>query len=1230
MRARGEFCLQGLRYRTRSIAPTGRSRQPVAVSIMVEGISMRKNTRPTNFRGTNFGSWLALAVLAFCVPTLWAQVDTGTIFGTVRDTSGAVIPGAKVTITNLGTSSTVSTTTHNDGTFVFTPLQIGKYSVSVEETGFKKAHNPLVELNIQQQAVVDFTLSPGTVSETVEVQSQAELLQTQTGTVEQVVGEKTVESMPLNGRDWTMLATLTPGVTQAQPGARADNQFAANGLRPAQNDYLLDGIDNNSNNVDFLSGKADVVKPPVDAIQEFQIQTNNFSAEFGRAGGAIVNATLKSGTNNFHGTGWEFLRNDKLDANDYFSSASTPKPELRQNQFGVAAGGRIWKDKTFWFGDYEGTRIRQGILWTGLSVPTDAERTSGYTDMSDLLNATGAFSRTDLLGRSFENGQIFDPATTRAVTAGQVDPVSGLTATGTGYVRDAFPNNQIPTDRLDPNAVSLLNLYPTATQPGVENNFITTKVNRIDTNTFDVRVDHRFSDRNQIFGRYSWINSTRDRIPPFDGVADGGTYSEGTETFKVQGLAFSYTHVFNPTLINEARFGFSREHTTRDPTGANTTGIPAQFGIQGIPQFPGNGGLPYLGINDLHNLGGSEWLPGDRWSETGQITENLTKVYRSHTFKGGVEIQYLYFPWLAPPASKGAFDFNGNYTSIPNQGDATTGRAQFLLMPIPATVPGGVDYSGGSDNVQASNYGELHSNRDYMGMYFQDDWKVTRRLTLNLGVRWEYFGQVGDKDGAQANFIPGIPGSTAEFIMTAGHKSSPVLSPSFTQVLATDGIQLLYTNKYGTGLGISQKTNFAPRFGFAYSVTPKLVVRGGYGIFYGAFENRGGYPSLGYNYPFEYQLGYTDSSNGGIGGVSPVIFPDGSTGTLENGLLGVPLDPAVVQGNGLVLRGVQLHYQTPYTQSENLVVQYALSSKDSFEVGYVGSMARHLEAFVGTNHVNQLLPPGTAITPYLAYPDFAADSSYDATSGSSSYNALQTKFVHRFSYGLDLLAGFTFAKTLSDAGDLLSGGGVSGYRAPGVVPISYDNGLASFNIAHSFVASGTYALPIGAGKTLLSSLHGVGQGILGGWSVNAILTLNSGPPQTIGCQISTGSDTGCYADVVPGVSRYNGSVNNYYNAAAFTDPPVVTSIGQTDLAPLGGPNTQVSGPGYQDFDFSVFKEFAVTESSHLQFRAEFFNLTNTPSFNLPSNTNYKDPNFGQITSTRSSPREVQFALKYLW
>jgi hypothetical protein len=1183
-------------------------------------------------------SWLTIllttCVLLFGACSGVAQVDTGTILGTVKDQSGAVIPDARVTITNQGTSEQFTTTTRADGTYIVTPLKIGTYRISVEHAGFSTAENAAFELNIQQQAVVDFELRAGSTSQTVQVTAQAALLQTQNAVVGQVIGATTVESMPLNGRDWTMLATLTPGVTQPQQGARAGNQFAANGTRPAQNDYLLDGIDNNSNDVDFLSGEADVVKPPVDAIQEFNIQTNNFSAEFGRAGGAIVNATIKSGTNGFHGTVWEFFRNDALDANAYFSDPATQrKPELRQNQFGAVAGGRIIKDKTFWFADYEGTQIHQGVLQSGIWVPTAAQASSGFTNFADLVNATGNFQRTDALGRSFSNGQIFDPATTRAVTAGQVDPVTGIMATKNGYVREAFPNNQLPTSRLDANAIKLLQLFPAQNIAGVQNNYQTTTVNTTGQTTFDIRVDQHFNEKNQMFGRYSYINNTQHVPPPFGGVADGGGYGDGTQKWDVYGVAVSYTHVFTPTLINEVRFGYGQEHTTRTPTTSNTLGIPAQFGITGVPQFAGNGGLPYMSLGNVHNLGGSEWLPGDRYSDTTQLTENLTKVYKSHSFKGGIEFQYLYFPWLAPPESKGAFDFDGRYASIPNQTDNLTGTAQYLLSPMAATVPNGVNNSGGSDQVQASNYGYLHSNRNYYGVYFQDDWKATPRLTLNLGLRWEFFGQVGDTNGAQANFVPGIPGSTAQFIMTSANKTKTPLSTSFTQDLAKDGIQLVYTNQYGTGLGVSQKLNFGPRLGVSYQVTPKLVARAGFGIFYGAFENRGGDPSLGYNYPFEYVLAFQDSSNGGVGSVTPTIFPDGSYGTLENGLSGISLNPANVSGNGLQFRGVQLHYQTPYTEGFNLMLQYALTSQDSIQAGYVGSTGRHIEAFSGTNNPSQILPPGTPITPYLAFPDFANGASYDQTAGSSSYNSLQTKYERRFSHGFNMLAGYTWARTLTDAGDLLSDGGVGGYRAPQITGISYDRGMASFNINHSFVASGTYQLPIGSGKAFLSDLHGPAQLLLGGWIANGILTLNSGPPQYIPCQTTTTATTGtCYADVNPGVTKYrSGGPAHYYNPAAFTDPPVATTIGNSNLASLGGSNTQVNGPGFRDLDFSIFKEFGVTETTRLQFRAEAFNLTNTPSFNLPSNSNYRDTlNFGQSTTTRSNPREIQFALKYYW
>ena len=1210
-------------------------------------------------RATGFVRWsrmpLVCLLLTLCAIVARAQVDTGTILGTVTDSSGAVIPGATVAIINQETSATSTAKTLADGRFVFTPLHIGTYNVVAQFTGFKKATVEAIHLDIQQQVLVNIVLQPGTVTENVEVTEAPELLQTQSSSVGQVIEEKSIEDMPLNGRDYTMLVLLTPGVTLPQQGARATNQFVANGARVAQNDYLLDGVDNNSSSVDYLDGKADVIKPPVDAIAEFKMMTSDFPAEFGRAGGAIVNATLKSGSNKLHGSVWEFFRNDALDANNAYFPPVTVKPELRQNQFGGTVGWRLFKDKTFWFADYERTKILNGAVATSQAsanlgagsiptVPTSAEINSGFTDLSDLIGANGTQIRTDLLGRKYENGQVFDPATTRPVTANSVDPVTGLTATGTGYVRDPFPNNQIPAGRIDPNAVKLLGLYPAPNGPGVLYNYSIVKVDNNDTNTADMRIDQRFREQDQAFFHYDYISSLRVVPPPFEGVADGGGYGNGTEIYNVRGFALGYTHTFSPTLVNEARAGYTRGHDTRNPAGDSTMGIPAQYGITGVPQVPLNGGLPYLGIGLLSGLGGAGWLPGNRFSDTEQMTENLTKVYKKHTLKGGAEFQYIYFPWIAPPASKGTFYWDGNYTSIPTQADGSTGRAQFLNSTEKATVPNGVNYSGGMDSINASNFGEVHANRNYFGAYFQDDWAITPKLTLNLGVRWEHFGLTGESGGAQANFIqPSLTSNTgAEFIMPAGHKTSPALSSSFTDALTQDGIALVFTDKYGTGLGVIQKTNFAPRVGFAYSLTPKWVVRGGYGIFYGAFENRGGYPSLGYNYPFQYEVSLSDSSNGGISTVTPVTYTNGTTGTLENGMSGIPLDPSLVSYSGLALRGIQLNYQTPYTEGYNATVQYQVTRHDSLEAAYVGSQARHLEASEGHNNVTQLLPPGTPLVGdtsvgatavnHLPFPQFGNGMPYYGTIGNSSYNSLQTKWVRQSSNGLNILLGYTLAKALTDAGDSLSGGGVGSYRAPGIASISYDTGLAGFNIKNQFVASGTYALPVGKGKDFLNGMNTIAETVVGGWSVNAILTFDSGQPQTISSQISTGSGINAYADVVPGVSKYRGGIGGFYNPAAFKDPPVVSSEGESGLAPLGGPPTQVNGPGYKDFDFSLFKSFRIVEGSHAEFRAEAFNLTNTPSFNLPGNLNYDgdNPSFGKITTTRSNARELQFAFKLYW
>src|ERR1700686_837858 len=398
---------------------------------------------------------VSLVVLLSCAGPIRAQVDAGSISGTVTDASGGTINGVSVTLTNQGTNASLTTTTSSDGSYKFSPVRIGSYRLKAVLQGFQAVEQRDVTVNVEQNVVVDFTLKPGSVTETVEVASSLPVLETQDASVGQVIDSRNVDNLPLNGRNFTFLAQLAAGVNTPQADTRgnaASGAFSANGLRPAQNNYLLDGIDNNSDTVDFLNGTNFVVLPPVDAVQEFKVQTSDFSAEFGRSGAAVLNATIKSGTNELHGAVWEFFRNDKLDAADYFENAGgIKKGELRQNQFGFTAGGPVvlpklynGRNKLFFFGDYEGFRRVQGTILTG-SVPTAAERASGYTNFQDLVTQTGSLpacgqpgARCDALNRIIPSGTILDPATTRPVTAGVVDPVSGRVATTTGFARDPF------------------------------------------------------------------------------------------------------------------------------------------------------------------------------------------------------------------------------------------------------------------------------------------------------------------------------------------------------------------------------------------------------------------------------------------------------------------------------------------------------------------------------------------------------------------------------------------------------------------------------------------------------------------------------------------------------------------------------------------------------------------------------------------------------------------------
>lgn len=1187
----------------------------------------------------------SVALLFMGAVASFAQVDAGAIVGTIKDTSGALVPGARVTLTNDDTGLIVTSTTGASGEYTFAPIKIGHYSLAAEIKGFQRVEHTHVTVQVQQRVLVDFVLPPGQMTQTVLVTGEPPALQTQDASVGQVITARSINDLPLNGRNFTKLAQLAAGVTQDQQDTRglgASGSFSANGLRPAQNNYLLDGIDNNSNLVDFLNGTSYAVRPAVDAIQEFKVQTNDYSSEFGRSAGAVLNATIKSGTNGFHGNAWEFLRNDKLDAANFFENAGgIQKGKYRQNQFGASIGGPIRKDKTFFFGDYEGTRIRQAIPYVN-TVPTAQERNSGYTDLSELLNQGG--TRTDALGRTFALGQVFDPSTTRAVGCGVPEPVSGITApcggaaTGSqiGFVREPFPGNILPANRLDPNAIKLLNLYPAPNNSGLFNNLANNPVVRNDVNQFDIRVDQNFSDKDSIFGRVSYSDNPEFIPGPFPGIADGGSFSTGNQTATSTNAVVSETHSFSPDIVNEARVGFNRIATTRLQPNADTLGIPAQFGIQGVPQVASNGGLGGITITGLNRLGSNNFLPSIEYSNTLQFTDNLTKHAGRHSLKAGFEYQKLLFSILQPPQGRGAFSFSGGYTDVPENGTGNTGLAQLLLSPIAGTVPGAADFVGGADNVAASNIANTDQKRNYYGAYFQDDFQVTPKLTVNLGLRWEYFGQLIERYGAQSNFLPSGSASPSQFLLTQRRCNTP-LSPEFTAAAKTDNITVTCSSV--PGLGHSQLTNFSPRFGFAYQLTSKLVMRGGYGIFYGGFENSTVETYV--DFPFQFGLGYSNLTPD-----APIVYPNGAIGSLETGLSAIPLTSAAVQPGGVSFTGEDYHTKTPYTQGYNFTLQYQLSPNDTVQAGYVGNTVRHLGVYTNPNSPSQILPPGLNQYDYSPYPSFQNGFTYTSFAGDSYYNSLQLNYERRFSNGLSTLANFTWSKCRTDAVDVLNSTAISG-RGASLLPnfgIQGDYGLCDFDTPKVFHLSGVYELPVGRGRQFLAHSPGIVNGVVGGWSTNWILTLQSGQPGTVPCAITTTTYFGCYALLVPGQSVTAGphNVDHWLNPAAFASPPVATTVGQADYSPLGGAPSQFYGPGYHRLDFSLFKDFPVNERMRFEFRAEIFNLTNTPSFSppgfggngvsaAPGSLDYTSDSFGKITSTRdgqNDQREIQFALKF--
>ena len=1220
---------------------------------------------------------LACLIVLALPSNLRAQIDTGGITGTVLDPSGAAVPNTMITLTNVGTNVKTVTKSTATGNYSFSGLLPGTYTIEASASGFKHYLVHGVAVHLQQTVEEDIHLTTGSVEQSVTVTAAPPLLQTQSGQVGQTVNNQAVENLPLVTRDWGSLAQLSAGVNTAPPGQPTPDSgstesayFSVNGVNVWQNDFRLDGINDNIEvyGGNYTGTNAAIVPPP-DAVQEFKIQTGDFNAAFGHSTGGVINAVIKSGTNSVHGDLWEYVRNDAFNANYFFNRAlkggtwiSNPIPEYRQNLFGVTAGGPIVKNKLFWFFDYQGGRYVLPFPNTS-TVPTTGMTSSGFTNLQDLISGNSG-TGTDALGRKFPHGTILDPATTRAIAPGATDPISGLpnNSTNTVYVRDPFYNcttsacptanysaggplsgvtdfttqaqeamlNIIPTARLDPNAVKLLDLYPTPTSSGLVNNFLYLPKEDHNTNTYDIRIDEDLNANNKLWGVYDRSLFTTDVPETLPGLAVAG--NGRVDSLPSHSWAVGYTRIFTPTLTNDMTVGMVHSDKLQRSIYGNTFGIPAQFGIQGVQQVANNGGLPPISINGFRGLGVGNYTPTLQYVWSVEGDDNVTKVYRNHTFEMGIEVDDMEGDISQPPQGRGDFNFNGQYTDIPNKNSNLNGIGDILVSPV-ASLVGGVNDVGGMSSFSGSDIAATDDHRWYLGAYFQDDWKATTNLTLNLGLRWDYFTPYAETRGRQANFITNGGNGPGGVYQISTKGCQVARSASFDALLVKDGISLACVPNLT--LGHAQRTNFAPRLGFAYTINPRLVVRGGYGITYGALGNLGYGGTLGTNYPFVYvdQFNSPDSQH-------PLLLSDGTPATMEHAFQTVNLqDPTLNAGKGLNLYGRQYNYQTPYVETQNLMVQDQFTNHDSVQVGYVGTESRHLDNLGYNNSDSEILPPGVNpnVAPYLPFADFGPNATYETTNATGSYNSLQITYEHQMSAGLYLLGNYTWSKCMTDqrtqAGQY--GGNYRAEWLPGF-GIAKDYTLCDTDAPNLVHMAASYDLPYGRGRMFGGHSTEAMDLLLGGWVLNGIYSFQSGQPFPVPCPTATTSDFGCFADLT-GQPLYSGPHNytQWLSASAFLQPPTATMIGQTDYSPLGNAPMQARGPHWANLDASVLKNFSITEAMRIQFRAEAFNVTNTPPFAQPGQLNFTTSSFSNISGTKNSngnngARTLQLALKLFY